>query len=47
MYFDKHFHLKWMRRAIDLALLGKGRTTPNPLVGAVIINKYGELISEG
>ena len=47
MYFDKHFHLKWMRRAIDLALLGKGRTTPNPLVGAVIIDKYGELISEG
>ena len=41
------FHLKWMRRAIDLALLGKGRTSPNPLVGAVILDKKGELIAEG
>ena len=41
------FHLKWMRRAIDLALLGKGRTSPNPLVGAVILDASGELISEG
>ena len=47
MDIDNHIHLKWMRRAIDLALLGKGRTSPNPLVGAVIINKYGEIISEG
>jgi len=36
-----------MRRAIDLALLGKGRTSPNPLVGAVILDKNGELIAEG
>ena len=40
-------HLQWMRRAIDLAQLGNARTSPNPLVGAVIINKYGELIGEG
>ena len=47
MSINNTVHLKWMRRAIDLALLGKGRTSPNPLVGAVIIDKYGELISEG
>ena len=39
--------LKWMKRAIFLALLGKGKTSPNPLVGAVILDKYGNLISEG
>ncbi len=42
-----NIHLKWMRRAIDLALLGKGRTSPNPLVGAILVDKNGELISEG
>jgi len=39
--------VKWMKRAIRLALLGKGSTSPNPLVGAVIINKFGNLIGEG
>ena len=39
--------LKWMKRALDLSLLGKGLTSPNPLVGAVIISKNGDLISEG
>ena len=45
MKIDNNVHLKWMRRAIDLALLGKGRTSPNPLVGAVILDKNGELIT--
>ena len=36
-----------MRRAINLASLGSGLTSPNPLVGAVITNKVGEIISEG
>ena len=47
MNIDNNVNLKWMRRAIDLALLGKGRTSPNPLVGAVILDKNGELIAEG
>ncbi len=37
----------WMKRALKLAALGKGLTSPNPLVGAVLLNKNGELISEG
>ncbi|ABB50419.1 diaminohydroxyphosphoribosylaminopyrimidine deaminase / 5-amino-6-(5-phosphoribosylamino)uracil reductase [Prochlorococcus marinus str. MIT 9312] len=40
-------HIKWMKRAIFLASLGKGKTSPNPLVGAVILDKNGNLISEG
>uniref|UniRef100_UPI0038CD1BF5 bifunctional diaminohydroxyphosphoribosylaminopyrimidine deaminase/5-amino-6-(5-phosphoribosylamino)uracil reductase RibD n=1 Tax=Tepidibacter aestuarii TaxID=2925782 RepID=UPI0038CD1BF5 len=35
-----------MKRAIELALKGKGYTSPNPLVGAVIVNK-GRIIGEG
>ena len=38
---------KWMKRAISLASLGKGKTSPNPMVGAVILDKNGNLISEG
>ena len=40
-------HKKWMRRAIFLASLGKNTTSPNPRVGAVILDKNGNLISEG
>jgi len=38
---------KWMKRAIFLASLGKNTTSPNPRVGAVILDKNGSLISEG
>ena len=40
-------HTKWMKRAIFLASLGKNSTSPNPRVGAVILDKNGRLISEG
>ena len=40
-------HKKWMKRAIFLASLGKNTTSPNPKVGAVILDKNGSLISEG
>ena len=36
----------FMRRAIDLALLGRGRTSPNPMVGCVIEHE-GKIIGEG
>jgi diaminohydroxyphosphoribosylaminopyrimidine deaminase/5-amino-6-(5-phosphoribosylamino)uracil reductase len=36
----------FMKRAIDLALLGRGRTAPNPMVGCVIEYK-GKIIGEG
>ena len=37
---------KFMRRAIELAKLGEGKTNPNPLVGAVIV-RDGRIIGEG
>ncbi len=37
---------KYMKRAIELAILGTGCTNPNPLVGAVIV-KNDKIISEG
>ncbi|WFD10959.1 bifunctional diaminohydroxyphosphoribosylaminopyrimidine deaminase/5-amino-6-(5-phosphoribosylamino)uracil reductase RibD [Tepidibacter hydrothermalis] len=37
---------KYMKRAIELAIKGKGFTSPNPLVGAVIV-KEDRIIGEG
>ena len=36
-----------MKKCIELAKMGEGNTSPNPLVGCVILNKYGEEISTG
>ncbi len=47
MKLKDFIHKKWMIRAIRLASLGRGCTSPNPMVGAVIVNKKGILISEG
>lgn len=37
---------KYMQLALRLALKGKGKTSPNPLVGAVVV-KNGEIIGRG
>ena len=47
MKLDNFIHKKWMIRTIRLASLGRGLTSPNPMVGAVILDKDGNLISEG
>lgn len=36
-----------MRRALELARKGVALTSPNPLVGAIIVNPAGEIIGEG
>ena len=36
-----------MQRALQLAALGAGRTSPNPLVGAVVLDASGALVGEG
>lgn len=36
----------YMQRAIDLALQGLGRTSPNPMVGAVVV-KNNKIVGEG
>ncbi len=41
---------KWavlMRRAIQLASLGEGDTSPNPLVGAIVLDVHGNIVGEG
>src|ERR1700751_2426820 len=40
---DEHF----LRQAVDLAQRGIGLTSPNPNVGAVIVNDQGEGIGSG
>ncbi len=47
MTLENFIHKKWMIRAIGLASLGRGLTSPNPMVGAVILDRKGRLISEG
>ncbi len=37
----------YMRRALQLARQGEGRTSPNPMVGAVIVAPDGTIIGEG
>jgi diaminohydroxyphosphoribosylaminopyrimidine deaminase/5-amino-6-(5-phosphoribosylamino)uracil reductase len=39
-------HEQFMRRCIELAALGLGAVSPNPMVGAVIV-KNGRILSEG
>jgi diaminohydroxyphosphoribosylaminopyrimidine deaminase/5-amino-6-(5-phosphoribosylamino)uracil reductase len=40
------FDLRMMRRALELAVGGRGRTSPNPMVGAVVA-KDGAIVGEG
>src|SRR5215218_10416748 len=37
---------EWMRRALELAPRGWGRTAPNPMVGCVIV-RDGRVVGEG
>lgn len=38
---------KYMKRALELAAHGQGNTSPNPMVGAVIVAPDGSIIGEG
>ena len=40
-------HEQFMRRALDLARRGTALASPNPMVGAVIVNSAGEVVGEG
>jgi len=43
---DANKDKQYMQRALDLALKAAGRTSPNPMVGCVIVN-CGEIVGEG
>src|SRR5574344_1956616 len=38
---------KYMKRCFELALKADGKTSPNPMVGCVILDKYGNVAGEG
>ncbi len=38
---------KYMRDCLSLALKGKGNVAPNPMVGCVVLNKDGKVVSKG
>ncbi len=42
-----HNWIPWMRRVLQLAALADGQTSPNPLVGAVILDSNKRLVGEG
>ncbi|HEX7071777.1 MAG TPA: bifunctional diaminohydroxyphosphoribosylaminopyrimidine deaminase/5-amino-6-(5-phosphoribosylamino)uracil reductase RibD [Rhodothermales bacterium] len=40
-------HEFWMRRCLELAKNGAGRVSPNPMVGAVLVDSEGGVLGEG
>ena len=46
MHLDSKSHEYFMQKCLDLALRGKGKTSPNPLVGCIIV-KNSKIIAEG
>ena len=44
---DKSLDLHWSARALELALQADYRTSPNPMVGAVVLDRSGTLAGEG
>jgi len=38
---------RWMRRALEQARRGLGRTTPNPIVGACVVTDEGIVVGDG
>lgn len=39
--------LDYMNRALDLAERGRGATSPNPMVGAVVVSQDGTIVGQG
>ncbi|MEO5742611.1 MAG: hypothetical protein ABIS29_18650, partial [Vicinamibacterales bacterium] len=39
--------LDYMNRALDLAERGRGTTSPNPMVGAVVVAEDGTIVGQG
>jgi len=39
--------VRYMRRALELAARGRGFTSPNPMVGAVVVSPDGRIIGQG
>lgn len=44
---DKSINEKYMRECLNLAKQGEGYVSPNPLVGAIVLDKNGEVAGRG
>src|SRR5260370_9489060 len=44
---DRGTDLHWSARALELASQADFRTSPNPMVGAVVVDRQGHLAGEG
>jgi hypothetical protein len=44
---QKDIDARFMRRAVELARKALGRTSPNPCVGCVLVDKNGCVVGEG
>lgn len=44
---ELHREALWMRRALELAARGRFGASPNPMVGAVVVDAEGRLVGEG
>src|ERR1700687_5796888 len=44
---DPSLDLHWSARALELALRADYKTSPNPMVGAVVVDAAGNLAGEG
>src|SRR5919201_7162321 len=44
---DAEADVRWMRRALEQARRGLGRTTPNPVVGACIVTDEDVVVGDG
>jgi diaminohydroxyphosphoribosylaminopyrimidine deaminase/5-amino-6-(5-phosphoribosylamino)uracil reductase len=47
MVTSSDLDIHWMQRALELARRGIGVTSPNPVVGCVILDRAGQVIGEG
>ena len=47
MSADRSVDLHWSARALELAQKADYRTSPNPMVGAVVVDREGRLVGEG
>ena len=43
----KNVDEKYMKQVLKLALRGKGKVAPNPMVGCIVLDKNGNVVSKG
>ena len=43
----KNLDEKYMRMCFALAKKGEGKVSPNPMVGCVVLDKNGQIVSKG